>query len=254
MLDAIAKLGLRVVKLLAENMDEDTAIAIAGKSARLSYPSPGATKTKLGAIASVFVEVGNAMEQTPAGRLQLFGVQQKAAMDAGKPLTPEDTQQIIETGRMEQATDLDRDEDLFIAFENDEIMAGRTPQVLWSDDHLRHGKDHRVTSLTPSARQAPEVMAAADQHLMMHYVEFFGLPPGSNPRQDPQFPDRIRILLGQQAPGQVGPPSGGAPPGAPPAGGGQNPPSGPPPALSQPQPGTPPGPEAPPSVIPPGPQ
>jgi hypothetical protein len=269
MLDSIAKLGLRVVKLLAENMPEEVAVAIAGKSARLAYPSPGATKTKLGQIASVFVEVGNALEQTPAGRLQLFQMYQKAAMDAGKALSPEDIQQVVETGRLEQAVDIDRDEDLFIAFENDEILAGRTPQPLWTDDHLKHGKEHRVTTLTPAARQTPAVVAASDQHLMMHYTQYWDPPPGATwgpppkqppdpalgpplkvitPRQDPQFPDRIRILLGQQAPGQVGPPSSGGapPPGQPPS----DQPAGAPPALAPPQPPPPESPEAPPTVLP----
>ena len=187
-------------------------------------------------MASVYVEVGSALEQTAAGRLQLLQLYQ----EAGAAKSPEDIQQVVETGRLEQAMNVQRDEDLFIAWENDEILAGRTPIAHVTDDHLKHAAKHRVTILTPAARQNPAVVEADTQHFLMHYREFWGMPEGMDPRSDPQFFDRMRVLLGQQAPGAIGPPPMGGPAagGAPSPVQGESPdgpPNGAPPALAPPE-------------------
>jgi hypothetical protein len=232
-------------------MSEEQAISIAGRAAQLSYPMQDVTPDKLKAITSVHVEVGNAMEQTSAGRLQLL----QLYMQSNPNMRPEDMQQVIETGRLEQAMNVQRDEDLFIAWEIDEILAGRTPMVHVSDDHLKHAAKHRVVMLTPAARANEAVVAADAQHFLMHYREFWGLPEGVDPRTDPQYFDRMRVLLGQSAPSAVGPPPMGGPPaGGPtqPEQGGSSPPSnlqGIPPALEPPKAEGAQPPEAPPTVL-----
>ena len=250
-LDAIGRLGQRVIKVLAENMSEEQAISIAGRAAQLSYPMQDVTPDKLKAITSVHVEVGNAMEQTSAGRLQLL----QLYMQSNPNMRPEDMQQVIETGRLEQAMNVQRDEDLFIAWEIDEILAGRSPVVHVSDDHLKHCAKHRVVVLTPAARASEAVIKADAQHFLMHYREFYGTPEGVDPRSDPQYFDRMRVLLGQSAPSAVGPPPMGGPPaGGPtqPEQGGSSPPSnlqGIPPALEPPKAEGAQPPEAPPTVL-----
>lgn len=233
-LDAVGRLGGKVIRILADNMSDDQAVQIAGRAAALAYPMKEVTASKLKAISSVYVEVGNPLEQTAAGRLQLLQLHMKANPN----MRPEDIQQVVETGRLEQALSVERDEDLFIEWENGEISEGRTPAVHYSDDHLKHARKHRVTVLTPGARMDAPTLQADSQHFLMHYREFWGVPQGADPRSDPQFFDRMRVLLGQSAPSAVGPPPMGGPPaGAPPQPepGGQEPPSdsqGAPPALS----------------------
>lgn len=238
-LDAIGKLGGRVIRLLADNMPEDKAVSIAGKSSRTAYPMQGATAATLKGVESVFVDVGNALEQSASGRLAIY---EKIA--EGNPnLTAEEKQQIIETGRLEQAVNVERDESLFIEWENEQILQGITPVVDFSEDHMKHAKKHRVTTLTPAARSDPKVIAAQDQHFHMHLASWLGLPPGADPRGDPRYPDAVAVILGRPALSMLLPPP--VMPGMPSPAGGAPPPSGPPsdssegspPALSPPQDG-----------------
>jgi len=237
-LDAIGRLGAKVCRLLADNMTEEQALSIGGRASRLNYPAKRFSGKDLEPIATCFVEVGNPLEQTAAGRLELF----QMYAETGAVKTPEDVQQIVETGRLEQALQPIRDESLLVSFENDEMLDGRTPVVHWAHNHLSHFQKHVCLSFQPAALESPQAMQALQQHLDWHYREFWGLPEGVIPRTDPQYFDRVRVLLGQPAPTAIGPPPMGE---TPPAGGPQDA-SGPPSNSS---------PEAPPaSLQPPTPQ
>lgn len=243
--DAIGKLGAVILRILSRNMTEEQALALGGRAARLSYPVKKWTGADLAPIATCFVEVGNALEQTSAGRLEIATM--LLELDAIK--TPEDLAQVVETGRLEQAINVQREESLLISWEHDEILEGRTPVVHWAQNHINHATKHACLASQPAALADERAMVALQQHLDWHYREFYALPEGVEPKADPQYLDRMRVLLGQPAPSMVGPPpmgamSGTPPPAAgassttPPPGAGAPPPPGEAPAaLSPPQPG-----------------
>lgn len=237
--DFIGEVGTLTMMFFAKYVTEERAVEVAGRAAKIGYPGKTWTGSKLKPLESLYVEVGNPLEQSVSGRIQIFQLLQGAAKDAGQPLSPEDAQQILETGRLEQATKPERDESLLVDWENDEMAAGTTPQVHWAENHLHHCSKHRSVMLTPAAKTDPSVATAFEEHVMWHYREFYRLPEGMDPRTDPLFGDRIRVLLGQTAPGQVGPPPPGPPPGM---DGGTGPGGGsppPPPALAPPDSGDP---------------
>lgn len=247
-LRAIGELGALILRILARNITTEEAIAIGGRAARLSYPSRKWTGSDLEPITHCFVEVGNPLEQHPAGRLEIL----QALRDAGVQMTAEDVQQVIETGRLEQAIAPAREESLLISWENDEMLDGKTPVVHWAHNHLNHYPKHACLASQPAVLSNPQAVTALEEHLAWHYREFWGLPEGEDPKTDPQYFDRIRIMLGQQAPSAIGPPmpgqpvsAGGVPAPLDGAGEGAAAPSGAPPALSPPTEG-----EQLPSVVP----
>lgn len=245
LLDAIGRLGAKILRIYSRNVTEEQALAIGGRSARLSVPARKWSGKSLAPIATCRVEVGNPLEQHSSGRMELFTMY----AEAGAVKTPEDVQQIVETGRLEQAINVIREESLLISWEHDEILEGRTPVVHWAQNHINHATKHACLASQPAALADKAAMVALQQHLDWHYREFYALPEGVEPKADPQYLDRMRVLLGQPAPSMVGPPpmgamSGTPPPAAgassttPPPGAGAPPPPGEAPAaLSPPQPG-----------------
>jgi hypothetical protein len=243
--DAIGRLGSKILRILARNITEEQALAIGGRAARLNYPMKKWTGADLEPISTCYVEVGNALEQSVAGRVQIL----TSLREAGVKMTAEDVQQVYETGRMESALQPAREESLLIEWENAEMMDGTTPVVHWAHNHLNHYLKHSCIASQPVALMDPKVMQQLEQHLAWHYREFWGLPEGVDPKTDPQYFDRVRIMLGQQAPSAIGPPPMGMDGTQPPAqgetspAGGPQPASGPPsdssgavpPALSQPK-------------------
>jgi hypothetical protein len=233
--DAIGRLGSKILRILAANVTEEEALAIGGRAARLNYPVKKWTGADLEAIATCYVEVGNALEQSVAGRVQIL----QSLKEAGVQMTAEDVQQVYETGRMESALQPAREESLLVEWENSEMMDGATPVVHWAHNHLNHYPKHACLASQPVALAEPSAMKALEQHLAWHYREFWGLPDGVDPKSDPQYFDRVRVMLGQQAPSAVGPPPPQAAGGPPqPQPGGQSPPSdsqGAPPALQPPK-------------------
>lgn len=206
-LDAVGALGTSVLNSLKRFIDEPRSISIAGKNSDaftdLTYQG-----ADLDPVEGTIVEIGNAVEQSVPGRFQLA----KMYSDLGAIKTPEQLQQVMETGRLEPATDPMRDTQLLISTENDQLEDGAAPVVHFCDDHQKHVAAHQNILNNPEARQNVQVVQAVHAHMDAHYVEYWGLPPGTVAQQDPLYAVRIKILLGQQPPPVEGPAPGGPPP------------------------------------------
>lgn len=235
---SVAGLGYEMLQLCAENMSEEQFLQVAGRSSALNIPQRKVSKSQLGLLTGVQVEIGNALEQSPAGRLQIF----EYLLKLGAIKTPEDAQQVIETGQLPPSTDPARMQSLLIAYENQQIAEGITPPVHARQNHILHVQGHQPNCENPAILGDDAALQADQEHFDWHYREYWGLPDGVVPKTDPMYFDRVRVMLGQAAPSAVGPPPMG---GEVPAGGAPSPvseegPSGPPngapPALQPPAP------------------
>jgi hypothetical protein len=160
-------------------------------------------------IKEVLVDIGNPLQQTHAGKMELA---QMYLQTPGAVTSPEQIEMIATTGKIEHLTRSNRDELILILDENEQIAEGKTPLAVIHDDHLRHGREHRSTLASVAARENPAIVNASIAHLHQHYSIFFGWP--DDPTLDPQYREKMLILVGQQPPpGPMMPPGpGGAPP------------------------------------------
>lgn len=230
--NATGELGTLLLSVLARNVSQPRKVAIAGKDSEL-YAEDNYTGDKLEPIESVIIGIGNPAEQTPAGRSQIA----QLLLQMGVLKEPEQLQQVMETGRLEPIIQSVRAQLLSVASENEQLAQGQQPVPHTFEDHFLHVKEHAAVLSRPGAKLSPKAVDVVQAHINEHYALYWGLPPGMDARADPQYPVRIRMMLGQPPP-PVAPDAmmGGAPPGA----GGPPPMGGPPPS----DPGLPPPPEA----------
>lgn len=165
-------------------------------------------KQTLEPMGEVMVEIANPLSQTAAGRLQIEELYAKR----GFILVPEQLQMLIETGSLKPLTQVLRDELIYIAWENEEMLKGEQLPVMITDSHQLHIREHKAVTFSAEARTNPAIVEAANAHIQQHIEMAVSTDP------------MILQLLGQAAP--VAP----APPGMP----GEEGPAGGPSALEQP--------------------
>ncbi len=182
-------------------------------------------------IKEVNVDIGNPLQQTHAGKMELA---QMYLQTPGAVTSPEQIEQIVTTGRIEHLTKGVRDELILILDENEKIAEGQPPPVMMQDDHLRHGREHRSTLASVAARADPKIVEASIAHIHEHYKVYFGWPlPGflpppppldplsgqpdpnfdpESPVHDPMYRQNMMILMGVPPPPMMAPPGMGPPP------------------------------------------
>lgn len=206
-LGAVSRLGTDVLHISADRITVPRKVQITGKDSGYMYTEKEFKGADLKTIESVYVEIGNPLEQTAAGRYQLATTHH----EMGLIKDVNDLQQVLDTGRLEPAIQDVRDESNNIAAENEKLSAGEAALCHPFHNHLRHAPKHAALTSNPEVLGNPKALQAVQAHVLEHYSEFFMLPEGMDPMMDPQYPIRIRMLLGQPPPPDMVPPP---PPGA----------------------------------------
>ena len=222
LLEALSTLGTNILGVYSANVTEPRLVPVVGKQNKSILTAMRYVGSELAPIEACPVDIGNALEQTAPGRFQLATLY----ADRGWLTTPEQCQQVLETGRMEPAVQSLRNRLLILQAENEDLKDGKEPQVHACDDHLMHFKEHAGDVLNDSeARGDAQVLQVTHAHLDAHYREYWGLPthrinpmtgmPELDPmtgqpipmtvQEDPQYPVRLRIMLGQVPPAMAGP-------------------------------------------------
>lgn len=235
---AVSALGTGVLKTIRKRVTTERKLQITGSSSKHLFSEESYTGKDIEPVERCVVEVGNPQEQSPTGRTLIL---QDLMKIMGAKMTPEDYFQVLDTGRLDPVVRAMRDEKLLIQQEYEDLSQAINPPVHTFQNHPLHFRENAGVLHNPEALRNPSVVKAVQAHCDEHYVEFFGLPPGTDPRMDPMYLDRIRLLLGQEPPGVATPPpppsdvppdeggEGGAPPAAPSEG--SAPPLPPPPGM-----------------------
>ena len=246
---ALSKLGTHILKTLGKNVTEERMVRVTGKSSEALYAVQKYSGKELSPVDGAEVTIGDPMEQTPAGRMQILEILRTIP---GVIQSAEQVYQVMQTGRLEPQFRAVRDELNLIQAEYEMLQRGESPTVLTTQHHLLHYRENASVLSNPDVLRNPAIVRAVLAHLDQHYLEYFGVPPGGDPATgappDPLRLQRQRFLLGRgpepmpmPPPGMPGDPSAaGAPPpmdgaAAPPADLGA--PAGPPPeSLGPPMP------------------
>lgn len=248
--DFVERVGKGCLEIYERRAPFKRKIAIVGQSEARYTEFTG---SDLAAVDSVTVEIGNALQQSPAGRMQIAQMRLDWTKNGGDP---EEFEQIIETGRSDPRAKADESQWLLIKSENEDLAKGINPPVSVYDLHPTHIQEHAATMASPEARKTPALIEAVQKHIDEHMANWtqadprtlqaanIPLPPPPPPGPPPPPP-------GMGPP--PGPPGPGGPPGMhPPGPGGPPPPGmhgGPPPGPPPGPPGAPPGPPPPPGVL-----
>lgn len=184
----IEDVGTALIKILQDFANTPRLIAIAGKSNR-TYMKEFASKD-IEAISRVVVDVGNPLSRTTAGRVQMADqlLQYQMLKDPQQYLT------VINTGRLDVATEDTQHELFLIREENENLIDGEQPIVVFFDQHSEHIKGHKAVLSDPDLRKDPGLVQRVLQHVQEHIQQLQQVDPnlltaiGEQPIQPPAPP------------------------------------------------------------------
>lgn len=209
------------------------------------------TRKDLDRISRVTVDLGNALQRTVAGRVQIA----ELLGQKGLLKTPEEYIQVLTTGRLEPVLEASQKEMLAIKAENEKLSEGASatpppptgmptmsgpipmgmgvtptmPEIpaviaMITDNHPAHIREHAAVVSSPESRETPAVVQATLQHIQQHVDLWQQMPPAMAMALQIPPPPALPPPPGAPVPG---PGPGGPPPQkteAPPSGGAPEPP------------------------------
>jgi hypothetical protein len=201
----IESIGTALLKTLRDFAAVPRVAMIAGKNNRSFMRE--FTGNDLDKISRVVVDSGNPLARTTAGKLEMANnlLQQGLLKNAQEYIM------VMKTGNLDVMLEHDLSELANIKAENERLSEGKPVQVVLTDDHVLHIKEHKAVIASPDARENQQVVQSVLQHIQEHI--------GQLQTADPNL---LNILgqpsLAQQQPqpmpgGQQGAP-GGSPAGA----------------------------------------
>ena len=174
------------------------------------------TGNDLDKVNRVVVDMGNPLSKTTAGKLEMAN----NLLQQGIIKTAQDYIMVMKTGNLDVMVEGELSELSNIKAENENLAEAQPVQVLVTDEHVLHIKEHKCVLASPDARQNAEVVQAVLKHIQDHIQQLKTADPN------------LLNILGQPSLQQ---PQGGPQPTPPPGGG----PGGPPPGPGGPPPGGP---------------
>jgi hypothetical protein len=115
-------------------------------------------------INRVVVDVGNALSQTTAGRVQMA----EQMLQMGLITSPEQYMNVINTGNLDTLTEKEFNALDTIRDENERMLKGETPIAIATDQHNLHIREHKAVLSDQDLRRDPELVARALSHIQEH--------------------------------------------------------------------------------------
>lgn len=188
--------ALNILKAFAKTK---RVVAIVGKHKRHMLRS--FTGEDLDLVSRVVVDSGSALSKTASGRIQIA----QDLLQNGLIKSPEQYLAVVMTGTLDPITEGDQAEMNLIREENEALSEGRQVGVTAIDKHRLHIEEHRAVLSSLDARDNPEVVQVAMEHIQAHITELKEADPA------------LMALIGEQSL-MLPPPTpeeaaGGTPPG-----------------------------------------
>lgn len=227
--ELIEDVGTSIIRILQDYAKTPRLVAIVGKSNKTELKE--FQGDDISNICRVYVDVGNPLSKTIAGRMELAS--QMLQYQVIK--NPNQIIQVLNTGSLESLDEDVEGELNLIKEENEALMDGTPVTALAIDDHKQHVWEHRKPLQDPELRRNPalvqRVLAHIQEHitllqntdpellqLMMQQPMAKEFPPGSGNTAPPQGPNGPPQAQNGPPQGPPGPPQQGQPQGGPPQG------------------------------------
>jgi len=179
--------GTGIINILQEYASTPRVSMIAGKSNRSLMTQW--TKEDLSTISRVIVDMGNPLNRTTAGKVNMA----EQLIQAQLIKNPEQYLQVINTGRLEPLTEGIVSENLYIKNENEDMQAGKDARAIWTDQHALHIMEHKTLLANAEARRNPELLERVFSHIQDHIELLQNTPPenlmmtGQQPLPNPEM-------------------------------------------------------------------
>lgn len=177
----VEDVGGAIIKILQDYAKAPRMIAIVGKTNRTELKE--FVGDDISKISRVYVDVGNPLARTVAGRMELA----TQMMQYQIIKNPNQLIQVLNTGKLEALTEDTQEELDLIRRENESLTEGETPIVTIIDDHRQHILEHRKVLQDPELRKDPDLVLRTTDHIQQHINILRSTDPS------------LLALLGQQA-------------------------------------------------------
>jgi hypothetical protein len=158
----IEDVGTGIIKVLQDYAEAPRLIAIAGKTGRTFMKE--FTSNDISNISRVYVDVGNPLGKSLAGRMQLA----EQMMQYQLIKNPSQIVNLINTGNLDVLVEGTETELLLIRQENEKIIEGENPPVTVVDEHTTHIKEHKAVLADPDLRKDAALVMRATAHIQAH--------------------------------------------------------------------------------------
>ena len=160
----IEDIGTGLVNLLKDFAAVPRVAAITGKHNKSEMKE--FVGDDLESINRVIVDVGNALAQTTAGKVQIA---EQLLQMMPEQMTPQKYINIMNTGQLDNMTDSVNDEVTLIQSENERLVDGTTDVlVIATDDHTLHIREHKSVLADPDLRLDAELVDRTLSHIQEH--------------------------------------------------------------------------------------
>lgn len=168
---AVSDVATITIKNLQKFASEPRLAYIGGVSRR-SYVKTF-TQKDIDGIDRVSVDLGSPLMQSISGRYQLAEIwmQQGILKDPRQIIT------FLKTGEIDSALEDQFKASILIRSENEQLLKGKVPPVLVSDQHPQHILEHLAQGNDEAYRNNPGLMEANLAHVMDHITKYKGMDP-----------------------------------------------------------------------------
>lgn len=209
--------GTHIIDMLKRYADAPRVAAIVGKDDQPFLKE--FNKDDLSNISRVIVDLGNPLQRTIAGRVQMA----ETLLQNQLIKTPQEYLTVLSTGKLEALTRSTETSLMLIKDENEGLSAGQPMQAAITDDHVLHCKEHRCVIDKVEWRNNPDIVNATLDHIQQH-LNLMGQASPLTQLDNPNLPAIMQQMAqAQQAAAQglplpqAQPPQGPPPHGQPPA-------------------------------------
>jgi len=160
----IEDVGSGLIDMLKDFAMAPRVAAIVGKNNKTEMKQ--FTGDDIDSVERVIVDVGNALAQTTAGRVQIA---EQLMQMMPERMTPQMYLTIMNTGQLDMMTNAANDEITLIQSENERLVDGSMRiMALATDDHTLHINEHKGVVGDPDLRQDAELVARTLAHIEEH--------------------------------------------------------------------------------------
>lgn len=162
-IQCIENLGTQIIEILKDFAVAKRSVTLISGKSNKSYVKEF-NNDDLSNVSRVVVDVGNPLARSTAGKLQMA----ESLLQYGAIDDPQKYLSIVNSGKLEVATENLEHEFLTIRAENERLVAGEQIIATIVDNHKKHIIGHKAVFSDPEARLDANLMKRATDHIQEH--------------------------------------------------------------------------------------